>query len=91
MILIAAVGVAPGQVRDPATSETKVNELETLNMLVLGDSIMWGQGLRDRDKFWWRIRNWLQEKTGRRVQERIEAHSGAAIEVNNPLESSNLA
>lgn len=87
MILIAAVGVAPGQVRDPATSETKVNELETLNMLVLGDSIMWGQGLRDRDKFWWRIRNWLQEKTGRRVQERIEAHSGAAIEVNNPLES----
>ena len=87
MILIAAVGVAPGQVRDPATSETKVNELETLNMLVLGDSIMWGQGLRDRDKFWWRIRNWLQEKTGRRVQERIEAHLGAAIEVNNPLES----
>lgn len=87
MILIAAVSVAPAQVRDPATSETRVTELETLNMLVLGDSIMWGQGLRDRDKFWWRIKNWLQEKTGRRVQERIEAHSGAAIEVNNPSDS----
>jgi lysophospholipase L1-like esterase len=87
MILIAVVSVAPGQVRDPATSETRVNELETLNMLVLGDSIMWGQGLRDRDKFWWRIKNWLQEKTGRRVQERIEAHSGAAIEVTNPADS----
>ncbi len=87
MILIAAVSVAPGQVRDPATSETKASELESLNMLVLGDSIMWGQGLRDRDKFWWRIKNWLQEKSGRRVQERIEAHSGAAIEVNNPAES----
>ena len=86
LILIAAVTLAPGQVRDPAAGENKANELEPLNMLVLGDSIMWGQGLRDRDKFWWRIRNWLHEKTGRRVQERIEAHSGAAIEVNNPSE-----
>ena len=87
LILIAAVTLAPGQVRDPAAGENKANELEPLNLLVLGDSIMWGQGLRDRDKFWWRIRNWLQEKTGRRVQERIEAHSGAAIEVNNPSEN----
>ncbi|MGH9971782.1 MAG: SGNH/GDSL hydrolase family protein, partial [Pyrinomonadaceae bacterium] len=51
-----------------------------LHMLVLGDSIMWGQGLKDQDKFWWRIKGWLQEKTGRRVLEKIEAHSGAAIE-----------
>jgi lysophospholipase L1-like esterase len=82
MILLAAVSVAPSQVRDPANNESKANEPEPLNMLVLGDSIMWGQGLRDRDKFWWRIKHWLEEKTGRRVQERIEAHSGAAVEVN---------
>ena len=87
MILLAAVSVAPAQGSDQTASETKANELESLNMLVLGDSIMWGQGLRDRDKFWWRVKNWLQEKTGRRVQERIEAHSGAAIEVSNSSES----
>ncbi|MBA3355214.1 MAG: SGNH/GDSL hydrolase family protein [Pyrinomonadaceae bacterium] len=51
-----------------------------LHMLVLGDSIMWGQGLKTPDKSWWRLKNWLQEKTGRDVIERIEAHSGAAIE-----------
>jgi lysophospholipase L1-like esterase len=87
MILIAAIAIAPSQIRKPAPSQTKPNELEPLNMLVLGDSIMWGQGLRDRDKFWWRVKKWLEEKTGRRVQERIEAHSGAAIEVNNPSAS----
>ena len=87
LILIAVAIPAPGQVRDPASSENKTTELEPLNLLVLGDSIMWGQGLRDRDKFWWRIKNWLQDKTGRRVQERIEAHSGAVIELNNPSEN----
>ena len=50
-----------------------------LQMLVLGDSIMWGQGLKPEQKSWWRIKCWLQEKTGREVKERIEAHSGALI------------
>jgi GDSL-like lipase/acylhydrolase family protein len=50
-----------------------------LQMLVLGDSIMWGQGLKPEKKSWWRVKCWLQEKTGREVRERIEAHSGALI------------
>ena len=50
-----------------------------LQMLVLGDSIMWGQGLKPEKKSWWRVKCWLQEKTGRQVRERIEAHSGALI------------
>jgi lysophospholipase L1-like esterase len=50
-----------------------------LQMLVLGDSIMWGQGLKSEKKSWWRVKCWLQEKTGREVKERIEAHSGALI------------
>ncbi|HCX30867.1 MAG TPA: hypothetical protein DHU55_14040 [Blastocatellia bacterium] len=50
-----------------------------LQMLVLGDSIMWGQGLKPEQKTWWRVKCWLQEKTGRQVRERIEAHSGAHI------------
>jgi lysophospholipase L1-like esterase len=53
---------------------------DPLHMLVLGDSIMWGQGLKLEQKFWWRIKCWLQQKTNRPVQEKIEAHSGAAIE-----------
>ena len=52
---------------------------EPLEMLVLGDSIMWGQGLRPEEKFSWRIKCWLQEKTNREVRQSVFAHSGALI------------
>lgn len=51
-----------------------------LNMLVLGDSILWGQGLRTEHKSWYRVKTWLETNTGRVVIERIEAHSGAVID-----------
>jgi hypothetical protein len=52
---------------------------EPLEMLVLGDSIMWGQGLKPEEKFSWRIKCWLQEKTNREVRQTVFAHSGALI------------
>ena len=64
---------------------------DPLDMLVIGDSILWGQGLKKERKIWWRVKCWLQEKTGREVREKIEAHSGASIESagNELLYSSN--
>lgn len=50
-------------------------------MLVIGDSIMWGQGLRDDEKFSSRVKCWLQEKLDRPVAVHVEAHSGAVISV----------
>lgn len=50
-----------------------------LHLLVLGDSIMWGQGLREDEKFSSRVKCWLQEKTNREVKVHVEAHSGAVI------------
>lgn len=50
-----------------------------LEMLVLGDSIMWGQGLKPEEKFSWRIKCWLQEKTNRDVRQTVFAHSGALL------------
>jgi lysophospholipase L1-like esterase len=50
-----------------------------LQMLVLGDSIMWGQGLREEEKFSSRVKCWLEEKTDREVRVHVEAHSGAVI------------
>ena len=52
---------------------------DPLQMLVLGDSIMWGQGLRDEEKFSSRVKCWLQEQTNREVRAHVEAHSGAVI------------
>ena len=51
-----------------------------LNMLVLGDSILWGEGLKTQHKSWYQVKTWLEANTGRPVIERIEAHSGAVIE-----------
>ena len=49
------------------------------NLLVLGDSIPWGQGLRDEHKAWYLVKTWLENTSGRQVRETIEAHSGAVI------------
>ncbi|HEV7683300.1 MAG TPA: SGNH/GDSL hydrolase family protein [Pyrinomonadaceae bacterium] len=67
----SALADCPNQVQPPAG--------DALQMLVLGDSIMWGQGLREDEKFTSRVKCWLQEKTNREVQLHMEAHSGAII------------
>ena len=70
-----AVGVR-GQCPSPAATETANH----LNMLVLGDSILWGQGLREQQKSWYRVKCWLQGSTGRIVDVVVKAHSGALVE-----------
>src|SRR6185295_4344296 len=64
-----------------AFGDCKVNPAggDPLQMLVIGDSIMWGQGLREDEKFSSRVKCWLQEKSDREVKVHIEAHSGAII------------
>ena len=52
---------------------------EPLNLLVLGDSISWGQGLRDDHKASYLVKLWLEQQTGREVRQTIQAHSGAVI------------
>ncbi|MFN2577881.1 MAG: SGNH/GDSL hydrolase family protein [Pyrinomonadaceae bacterium] len=50
-----------------------------VNMLVLGDSISWGQGLKEEHKASSLVKSWLEQQTGREVHQLIEAHSGAVI------------
>jgi hypothetical protein len=40
---------------------------------------MWGQGLREEEKFSSRVKCWLQERTDREVKVHVEAHSGAVV------------
>ncbi len=49
------------------------------NLLVLGDSILWGQGLKTEHKSWYLVKNWLEENQHITVRERIQAHAGAVI------------
>lgn len=62
-----------GQSAQPAADNRQ------FNLLVLGDSIAWGQGLRDEHKAWYQVKTWLEDAAGRKVFERVEAHSGAVI------------
>ena len=59
--------------------QIKASGEDALQMLVIGDSIMWGQGLKDDEKFTSRVKCWLQEQTNREVKLHMEAHSGAII------------
>lgn len=76
IIFISALPVY-GQSPQPV-SEVK-SDARQFNLLVLGDSIPWGQGLRDEHKAWYLVKTWLENTGGRQVRERIEAHSGAVI------------
>ncbi len=51
-----------------------------VRMLVLGDSVAWGQGLNDADKFSALVRDWLQRQLNVQVTLEVVAHSGAVIQ-----------
>jgi len=70
---------ARGQAPQPANNSKTDKTERPLNLLVLGDSISWGQGLKNEHKAWNLIKSWLEQTTGREVRETIEAHSGAVI------------
>ena len=71
LALLMLAAVVCGQDAPPAPKATASREL---NMLVLGDSIMWGQGLREEHKSWFLVKSWL-EQSGVMVHAKIEAHA----------------
>jgi lysophospholipase L1-like esterase len=51
-----------------------------LEMLALGDSVIWGQGLKDEFKFVLKVRTWLEKEIGNKVNlDFNQPHSGATI------------
>ncbi len=48
-------------------------------MVVLGDSVTWGQGLDNASKFSTLVQQWLETRLNREVQRVVLAHSGAVI------------
>jgi lysophospholipase L1-like esterase len=74
----AAISLA-GRSAFPA--ETPV-DAEPFEFLVVGDSLIWGQGLREEQKFYQLTKEWLQAdvfKNSRAVNLKVKAHSGASI------------
>lgn len=51
-------------------------------MLVVGDSFIWGQGLREENKFYYLVKEWIQNEVfanKRKVNLKVKAHSGSQI------------
>src|SRR5918995_7520419 len=81
LTLLALYLVAPAaQSQHSQSASVQRAVARPLNVLVLGDSLMWGQGLSPENKSWRHLEIWLAQQTGRPVTERSEAHSGAVIE-----------
>ena len=53
-------------------------------MVVLGDSIVWGQGLPEERKSSTLVQGWLAGRISRPVRKRVYAHSGATVEQDGP-------
>ena len=83
----AAAAAALGGFLSPTDLADLLAKHPTLNgqgrpfeMLVLGDSIMWGQGLKDEQKFSYRVEQWVRgQLPGIEVHRHVLAHSGATI------------
>ncbi len=73
VILLSLTSFGQTPANPPVKSEAVVN------LLVLGDSISWGQGLKDEHKAWFLVKKWLELNTGRVVRAQVEAHSGAVV------------
>ncbi|MBS1793900.1 MAG: hypothetical protein JSS81_08595 [Acidobacteria bacterium] len=52
---------------------------EVFEMLVVGDSLVWGQGLQEPDKFYTLVGNWIQTALGVTVNLKVKAHTAATI------------
>ena len=80
---------------EPSNSVTV--QARPFNIIAIGDSVMWGQGLSEHNKFTRKVANWLQSEIGKVVNLRNIARSGAVTypdagpssRENTPLPDSN--
>ena len=81
---VQSLYAAPGgaQISGAMSSAVKIR-VGPFNMIAVGDSVMWGQGLTDAPgqphKFVTRVRDWVQSSMGKPVTMMSFAHSGATI------------
>lgn len=76
-VVLISFSFVNGQTTQPVSNPGA--PVREFHMVVLGDSILWGQGLKEEHKIWYQVKTWLQENTGREVRAKIEAHSGAVV------------
>ncbi|HMQ04405.1 MAG TPA: hypothetical protein PKD26_10855 [Pyrinomonadaceae bacterium] len=62
------------------------------NLLIIGDSVIWGQGLEEEQKFYWLTKDWIERdvlKGSLPVELKVFAHSGSTVKL-DPMERAAL-
>ena len=85
-VILAGQILAPAQAV-PAASPIPASQTPNYEMLVMGDSVVWGQGLPEDLKFYTLVRNELARRMGRDVNLVNRSHSGATI---RPIDKTTL-
>jgi WD40 repeat protein/lysophospholipase L1-like esterase len=57
-----------------------VQNNDVFNVVVIGDSVAWGTGLKKEEKYSYLVAKWLAKQLGRPVHVKVLAHTGATIE-----------
>lgn len=86
--LTGVIGTSLGVAATPARLSLKN---DSFNLLVIGDSLVWGQGLKEEQKFYYLTKQWIKSEflNGRPVDLKVKAHSGSTIKL-DPAERSAL-
>src|SRR2546421_8560598 len=67
-VVLTVVVAVSGVVCQSRQSPSQNRSVERpFNMLVLGDSVLWGEGLKPEHKSWYRVKIWIEKTTGRSV------------------------
>ena len=84
-LLLAGLACSADRFGVVAIAQTRA-EVRPFEMLVLGDSVVWGQGLTEEKKFYTKVKNAIEQQLpgNRKVRQLVEAHSGAVIAPKKP-------
>jgi hypothetical protein len=78
-IMLQPIDFAAGQPTDQFILPPNGQKDQAFHMVVIGDSIAWGNGLKENDKYYYQVANWLQKSLNKPVDVTVYAHSGASI------------
>jgi lysophospholipase L1-like esterase len=78
-ILLQPVIFAAGQPTDQFILPSDGQKDQAFHMVVIGDSVAWGNGLKEENKYYYLVADWLQKALIKPVDVTVYAHSGATI------------
>jgi lysophospholipase L1-like esterase len=78
-ILLQPVIFAAGQPTDQFILPSDGQKDQAFHMVVIGDSVAWGNGLREENKYYHLVADWLQKALNKPIDVTVYAHSGATI------------